>query len=131
MRRILILEDDAEICLLTRTILERRGFFPEVAESIHSVQEMLSNSKDRFDAFIVDVSLSDGNGLDFLAAVARGEFGKSHAKTPFLVVSGHAAKMLQEEMDSLKLFKGFIQKPYSVRDLVQQLESIVSDAKVD
>jgi DNA-binding NtrC family response regulator len=131
MRRILILEDDAEICLLTRTILERRGFFPEVAGSIRAIQDILSSAKERFDAFIVDVSLSDGNGLDFLANVARGDFGEDHAKTPFLVVSGHAAKMLQEEMDSLKSFKGFIQKPYSVRDLVQQLESIVSDSTAD
>jgi two-component system uhpT operon response regulator UhpA len=62
-------------------------------------------------AFVVDVTLPDGNGLDLLAEVRE-----AHARTPALVVTEHCTQAFVNRAFSLGA--SYLCKPYAPGDLV-------------
>jgi DNA-binding NtrC family response regulator len=125
--RILIIEDDEEISIAVSALLGRRGYTVVTANSLNSALQTLKVAHG-FNAFVTDVSMGDGNGLDFLNMVSRGLCGANHANTPFLVVTGHAAHEIKEKITSIPNFKGFLQKPFSARDLTEKLDALMPRA---
>jgi DNA-binding response OmpR family regulator len=119
--RIFIMEDDEEISSTVATLLERRGYKVVTANSLNSAVQILKATYG-FHAFIADVGMGDGNGLDFLNMVSRGLCGDTHSSTPFLVVSGHAPDEVQHKLSQLPNFKGYLRKPFTVKQLIEKLE---------
>jgi two-component system, NtrC family, nitrogen regulation response regulator NtrX len=108
-KRILIVDDEENIGRSLRMILEREGYAVNVC---HSVQEFNSNPVSaRADAFLLDVKLPDGNGIDLLKAV------RQHGGTaPAIMISGHGTIADAVEATRAGAYD-FLEKPLS-RDRV-------------
>ncbi len=63
MSKILIIEDDEHIRNMLDRLLQQNGYQTSQAESIEQA-ENFENSGEKFDVYLIDVILPDGNGFD-------------------------------------------------------------------
>jgi PAS domain S-box-containing protein len=76
LARVLMVEDDEQLTKLVRSMLKKEGFDVEIARTLQEADELLEEFTPR--AIILDVSLPDGNGLEWLKSKQSGE-------TPFAI----------------------------------------------
>lgn len=79
-KRILIVDDEPNICRSLQMILEREGYSVSTCQSATAFR----NYSGRVDAYLFDVKLPDGNGIDLLRDVR----GKG-ITAPVVMISGH------------------------------------------
>jgi len=114
-KKILIVEDEADICLLLNIILKEDDIDIDHVKSISAAKEYLQTSKP--DLVMLDNRLPDGLGIDFI------EYLREQIPTArILMISGFKAATAKD----LALYNGadgFLEKPFT-RD---QVYSTVQD----
>ena len=120
--RVLLVEDEALIRLVTAEMLRDEGF--EVFEARNGDEaRALLNDPDDFDVLFTDVRMPGTlDGIDLVLLVRR-----RHPTIPVLVVSGYAANIMRR-LSGLQPAAVFISKPYSlakVADVLHRLTGIV------
>jgi two-component system nitrogen regulation response regulator NtrX len=103
MKRILIVDDEENIGRSLRLILEREGF--QVAVCRSAAEFKAHPESRRADAFLFDVRLPDGNGIDLLRALRRGD-----NRAPVVMISGHGTIADAVEATRAGAFD-FLEKP--------------------
>lgn len=78
--RILIVDDDRVLTLLTRRLLEEDGFAVDVADTRESAQTLAMVHE--YDGIVLDLGLPDGNGVTLIQELRR-----RSRTTPILVLS--------------------------------------------
>jgi len=116
MSRILLVDDDKELCQLLREFLELESF--EV-DTCHDGQSALSKALNYpYDVIVLDVMMPKLNGFDTLRAL-RGE-----SNTPVLMMTARG-----DEIDRIVGFEmgadDYLPKPCSPRELVARLKAII------
>ncbi|MBV8729449.1 MAG: sigma-54-dependent Fis family transcriptional regulator, partial [Acidobacteriia bacterium] len=107
-RRILIVDDEENIGRSLRLILEREGYGVNVCRS---VAEFRSHpDAQRADAYLLDMKLPDGSGVDVLKAT------RQTSSSPAIMISGHGTIADAVEATRAGAFD-FLEKPLS-RDRV-------------
>src|SRR6187551_2790989 len=107
--RILVVDDEPNIGLSLRLILEGEGYSVIVADSVRSFQAQRSLA--RADLYLLDVRLPDGNGIEILRELREG-----NDLTPVIMISGHATVRDAVEATRSGAFD-FLEKPLA-RDRV-------------
>ena len=114
--KVLVIEDDPEVAMLERVILERAGFEVKIAATGSSGLELESQFKPA--VILLDVGLPDISGLDVCTSLAN------TTDAFILMVSAHST-----EGDVLKgLGLGaddYIAKPFSANELVARVQSFL------
>ncbi len=83
MKRILIVDDDQDICALLKRFLTRHDY---AADSCQRGEECLQKiNKERFDLVLSDFRLPDIEGLDLLKAIKD-----VHADLPVIIITGYS-----------------------------------------
>src|SRR5882724_5835761 len=80
MKRVMVVDDEENIGRSLRLILEREGY---AVSTCMSVAEAKAQSQ-RADAYLVDVRLPDGSGIDLVRWMKANAFD-----APILMISGH------------------------------------------
>lgn len=80
---VVVLDDEPNIGLSLRLILEGEGLVVSICRSVAQLQAL--RGRTQADLYILDVRLPDGNGIDVLRAIRQQE-----EATPVVMVSGHA-----------------------------------------
>jgi CheY-like chemotaxis protein len=119
MHKILVIDDDGDNLLLTRTILERAGF--EVVATIDPAQAPALAAAGDLDAVVLDLMMPGLSGIDVLRGL------RSHARTrslPILFLSSRAeapdrVRGLREGADD------YLGKPYDPAELVLRVQRLV------
>lgn len=83
MARILIIDDDLDICTLLKGFLERKKHSVDTAHSIKKGIQLLDKGK--FDVVLCDFRLPDGEGMEVLNSVRATD---SHAKV--IIITGYS-----------------------------------------
>ena len=108
-RHIVILDDEPNIGLSLRLILEGEGYRVTLCESAAIFQ--LERRKGRADLYLLDVRLPDGNGIDVLRSLRH-----TDDPTPAVMISGHGTIRDAVEATRIGAFD-FLEKPLA-RDRV-------------
>src|SRR6266581_1394683 len=108
-KRILIVDDEENIGRSLRMILEREGFAVNVCRSVAEFRK--HPDAHRADAYLLDMKLPDGSGIDLLKAVRQ-----NGASAPAVMISGHGTIADAVEATRAGAFD-FLEKPLS-RDRV-------------
>ena len=83
MKRILVVDDDVDICMLLSSYLGKKGF--EVSKA-HSSKGMLNLMNDnKFDVVLCDFRLGDTDGLEAIA-----EIHKIDSTVPVIIITGYS-----------------------------------------
>ncbi len=108
-KRVLIVDDEENIGRSLRMILEREGYAVNVCRSVAEFGR--HPDVQRADAFLFDMKLPDGNGIDLLRTVRQ-----NGAPSPAIMISGHGTIADAVEATRAGAFD-FLEKPLS-RDRV-------------
>jgi two-component system nitrogen regulation response regulator NtrX len=108
-RHVVVVDDEANIGLSLRLILEGEGFRVTTCESMAAFEAQ--RRAGWADLFMLDVRLPDGNGIELLQSLKQGD-----DPTPVVMISGHATIRDAVEATRLGAFD-FLEKPLA-RDRV-------------
>jgi two-component system nitrogen regulation response regulator NtrX len=108
-KRILIVDDEENIGRSLRMILEREGYAVNVCKSVTEFTR--HPDAGRADAYLLDMKLPDGSGIDLLRAIKQ-----NGATAPAVMISGHGTIADAVEATRAGAFD-FLEKPLS-RDRV-------------
>ncbi|MGZ3497097.1 MAG: response regulator transcription factor [Vulcanimicrobiaceae bacterium] len=115
-KRVLIVDDEAQIGEVLGAYLQREGFEYHLAGTVTEALQAIESSVP--DVMILDITLPDGSGLDVLRSV-RGE-----RKTPTIMLTA-----LADEIDRvLGLELGaddYVTKPFSPREVLARVRAVL------
>jgi two-component system C4-dicarboxylate transport response regulator DctD len=114
-RPVLVVEDDVSVRRPLVKFLELHGFSTVTAETADEALEALA--KHNFTAAVVDLRLRRGSGRDVVRAAAP--------DVPVIIFSGVPSE--SAELERTRPRTRLIEKPFSLAQLVQVLQEMVSD----
>jgi CheY-like chemotaxis protein len=118
-KKLLIVDDDADMRLSLKLALEMAGYSPELAADGH---EALAIQRQRpADILITDIFMPESDGFEVIDAVRR-EF----PQTKIVVISGGAKLAKRQYLLDAALMDvdAILPKPFDVEALLQTLDSI-------
>lgn len=115
--RVLIVEDEPDLCSLLQKYLVRQGFEAEMAFSGEEAWKAVQLDPERFDAFLIDLSLPgiSGDGL------AR-KLLEAAPAAKILLSSGYAFDPAQLDASGRRV--AFLKKPFMPTQLVEGLRTL-------
>ncbi|MBI3241731.1 MAG: response regulator [Chloroflexi bacterium] len=116
MPKILIVDDDRSMVKLLTTLLQLDGF--QVIHEARGAEVLGIIRAQRPDAVLMDVHLSDADGIDLLRQVRA---DAAIGGTPIIIASGEDVRYQCEEAGA----NGFILKPYSPDQLTEALKKAI------
>ena len=114
-RRILIVDDDAQIRTLVRTVLERAGYEVTAARNGHEAITLLAASD--YDVILLDVMMPQVDGLEVVDELRR-TASPSLAHT-YLLSAGDTDQLLNLPV------RGVITKPFDISALVAETKDCI------
>ena len=121
MEKILIIEDEADIAESLAYNLRRNSFRVTAAESGETGLRLALDKNQSFELILLDVMLPGMNGLEICRRLRREPLTKN---TPIVMLSAKASKT--DEIVGLETgANAYIKKPFSMRELIVCLESLL------
>ena len=121
--RILIVDDEAGIRQTLRGILEDEGHSVTAAADAVSGQALMAS--DEFDLVLLDVWLSDRDGLEILEELREGDF-----QTPVIVISGHGN--IDTAVKAMRIgAHDFLEKPLTLNRVVVSVENALERNRLE
>ncbi|MCS7180863.1 MAG: response regulator [bacterium] len=121
LKKILIIEDDAEERLILGRELRRQGYI--VYEAPTGEEGLKIFKEDRPDLVILDVMLPGIDGWEVLKRIKKGPLSR---KVPVMMLTGKA-----EDKDKIKGYEigadYYVTKPYNVNKLLPVIESLIEE----
>lgn len=115
-RDILIVDDEEELCLLMKDILERKQFNVKVAHSISGAVGMIEKNKP--DIIFLDNNLPDGKGIDFIHTIIE-----ESANTRVIMMTSDTENYIQQK--AIKEGASFfLFKPFTISNIYNALKVI-------
>jgi DNA-binding response OmpR family regulator len=109
--KILVLEDDADLCGLLQQMLQAQGHEVLTASSVARGMTLVRNEE--IDLAIVDIMMPIVDGYQFCAWLRKRE---EHADTPIIILTAHEARYGRERAEALGV-RHFLNKPFQPEDL--------------
>jgi DNA-binding response OmpR family regulator len=120
MTRILIIDDDAELCALIARFLDSEGF--EVDRAANARQGIGQALSGAYALIMLDVMMPDLNGFEALRQI------RAHSRTPILMLTARGDthdRVLGLEMGA----DDYLPKPYDPAELVARIRAILRRSK--
>lgn len=115
--RILMIEDDMEICIAVQAQLKAEGFETDICT--HGDEALFFASKPSYDAIILDRMLPGMDGISILKAIR-----KQKISTPIILAT--ALGSIEERIEGLDLgADDYITKPYDTKELSARIRALV------
>jgi two-component system, OmpR family, response regulator len=118
VKKILVVDDDKELCEELRDILKEEGY--EVETAFDGRQAQARVDLNGFDLFILDFKMPQLGGLELLKLIKD-----SHPESNIFIASGRSflEKTLKESGFSDKV-NAIISKPFNIEDLLSKIKSL-------
>jgi len=116
MERVLVIDDDIELCELVAEYLEPEGFSVDVAgDGLEGVERALA---DTYAIIVLDVMLPSINGFEVLRRI------RAKSRTPVLMLTARGADV--DRIVGLELgADDYLPKPFNPRELVARIQAIL------
>src|SRR5438876_11150286 len=116
MRKIVLIEDDADLYSLVQYNLEKEGFALAGSQTGKGAVEMCR--RERPDLIILDIMLPDSNGLEICKAI------RNHSELPHIPVIFLTARASEtDRIVGLELgANDYIVKPFFIRELIARIK---------
>ena len=112
--KVLIIEDEANICSFIQTLLETNGYQALVAQTCMMGMTMFISYNP--DLVILDLGLPDRDGLDAIRSI------RQKYLTPIIVLSARTTE--RDKIEALDLgANDYITKPFSMRELMARVKA--------
>jgi CheY-like chemotaxis protein len=123
-KRVLIIDDERDICQFTKTVLERNGRF-EVFVSSDSTSGIEMVKRNKPDIILLDINMPGLDGGDI--AQTLGDFSMTR-DIPIIFVTGLLKKEELALKDKGKVGRHyFIAKPVTPKELIEKIEAVLNE----
>jgi CheY-like chemotaxis protein len=117
--RVLVADDDADVCALLERVLAPLGIVTSVPDA-ESALALLA-SEPLYDIIVSDFMLPGIDGVEFVERVRRDERAGT---VPIVMISGHGAEFVGERARAAGV-DAFLDKPFTLAELRQTIGSLV------
>lgn len=114
-KRVLVIDDEPEVCDLIRRILNHSGYRVDVVQA--PPETVASLLVQRYDVVTVDLKMPDMDGVD-VAELAR----VVDSRVPIVVISGFLTPNAKSRLRKLGI-RHFLEKPFEARDLLAAFDT--------
>lgn len=114
VRKVLVVDDEADVADLAEMLLSAHGMDAMVAYSAAAALDMLASHPD-IDAVVSDVMMPGMNGLELAEQI-----GARYPKVKIILASGYMAPSMFKDQPLKQLF---IAKPYRIDQLIRLLHT--------
>ncbi len=128
-KKILIVDDEADITIYLETVLKVNGFTPVVANDVHAAQKIIDKSPP--DLISLDIMMPKESGLTLYQNLKNNPKTK---KIPVIIVSGLGQEgkfdfysFINDE--SMAEPEGFMEKPIDVDAYIKNINMLISGVK--
>ena len=126
-RNILVIDDDGDFTMSTKTFLEGRGYAVSTASNGKEAWEKIQAGKP--DLIVLDIMMDyDAEGFNLAYKLRQDE---SWRKLPIIIVSGFS-QHLSEKMDQFQFVLGqdwpadsYLEKPVNLKELAETIDRIL------
>lgn len=115
--RILIVDDDPDICTMIKMVLEYHGFTAFEAENEEKANQVMATEP--IDLIIMDMLLSGADGTDICRSIKN---DKERSSLPVLMFSAHPTA---RETCLAAGADDFISKPFEMNDLIAKINFFI------
>lgn len=115
--KVLIIDDEGDLCLLINILLDGKGMEVEHVQNIAKAEEYLLQEKPSL--ILLDNRLPDGFGIDFLGFVK-----KEHPTTKVIMISGIDAAAQDVALENGA--DAFLRKPFTKAQLHQTVNELLN-----
>jgi|SRR5436190_1495473 len=120
---ILVLDDDPDIGIMIKMMLEYKGYSVIVTDRAEKAEEVLSS--EHIDLLIMDMLLSGVNGTDMCTALKQ---YPATSSLPVIMISAHPnAKQICLDAGADE----FIAKPFDIIDMLSKISRLVANKKAE
>jgi len=117
LKKVLIIEDEGEMCLLLNILLEGREMDLDHVKDLKQAREYLSNQKPS--VVILDNKLPDGFGVDFISYIRD-----NYPDTRIIMISGFGAAAKDVALENGA--DVFMEKPFTRDQLYQSISRLLN-----
>ena len=123
-REILLVDDDADYCELTRTRLESFGYQGVCASSGQEALGLLEKDLEP-SLIILDLDMPEKNGLTTLINLAvRRKLKKESKKIPVVVATGLHSEQIRKTIQDQEV-SGYLRKPFGCDELIKTVKDLI------
>jgi len=120
--RILIVDDEEDICEILKFNLESEGY---MVDTVNSAEEALALKVDRYQLFLLDVMMKGMSGYKLADEIRK----RKKINTPIIFITAK-----NSENDKLTGFSvgadDFITKPFSVKEIIARVKAVSRRAEI-
>jgi DNA-binding response OmpR family regulator len=114
MNKVLVVDDEIEICLLVTRYLKKMGFDASYALSISEAVSKISRIS--YDLLFVDLNLADGSGYDLINSLQE-----SNVSAKIIIISAYDSERQKALQKGAALFMA---KPFTKKSISESLEKL-------
>jgi DNA-binding NtrC family response regulator len=119
--KILIIDDEFEVCISLKEILESNSYVTHYATNTRKAEELLRTNSYGF--ILLDVKMPDHNGIDFLKIIKN-----LYPSIPVAIISGHTS--IDDAVKAMKYGAiNYYPKPISLKSLLEDISRIKETPK--
>lgn len=116
MKKILIVDDDKDLAIITKDLLTTYGYDIDIANSVKEAYEILK--KNQFHIILLDINLPDGNGFEVCEELRR------ISKVPVIFASARTGE--EDKIKGLDIGgDDYLEKPYSLKELLARIKALI------
>jgi CheY-like chemotaxis protein len=119
---LLVIDDEEPLRDLLSKAFTRKGYGIVTAANGHHAIDLISDTKQHFDAVLLDLNMPGANGLQVLKVLRL-----CRPYTKVLVVSGHITAEVRAEFKTLGQ-EDWLQKPYALDEIGRRLRTMLDTA---
>jgi DNA-binding response OmpR family regulator len=119
---ILVLDDDPDICIMIKMVLDYHGYNAMDAENEESARKIISSN--HVDLVIMDMLLSGADGTDICRQL---KLDKETSSIPILMFSAHPTA---KETCLAAGADDFISKPFEMNDMMDKISFFLERKKI-
>lgn len=111
--KILIVDDEIEICLLLSSFLKSKGYETEIANSVQEGNQKLAEYAPN--VAILDVNLPDGLGFDLIPQI------RENPEAKVIIISARDGKE-EQRLSKIHAVDEYLLKPFKRKDVLRYIE---------
>jgi DNA-binding response OmpR family regulator len=125
MPRVLVVDDEPNILLSLEFLMQQASFEVTTAEDAEQAQALISRQVP--DLILLDISLPGMSGFDLLEQLRADEATRS---LPVVMLTAHGREVEKEKGMALGA-SDYITKPFSTRELVSRVQTLLGNGNGD
>jgi DNA-binding response OmpR family regulator len=114
-QRILIIDDEKDLCELMKSVLIKEGFHIDCAYTLNEAYEKLKANPE---IILLDNNLPDGSGVDYLQ-MNPAPFMNSHV----IIITSDPVEAIQHKIKRESV-TSFLQKPFTIRSMRELIKQV-------